>query len=66
MISVLLIFSNCESTCGLTEVPALMYDRKIARPFDTAFYDVSVLCYRFLKARKAQIRASGNAGVKVN
>ena len=31
----------------------------------TTFYDVSVFSNRFLKARKAQIWASGNAGVKV-
>ena len=30
----------------------------------TTFYDVSVLCNRFLKAQKAQIWAGGNAGVK--
>ena len=29
----------------------------------TTFYDVPVLCNRFLKARKAQIWADGNAGV---
>ena len=31
-----LSFFNCESTCDLTDVPALIYDRKMeARPFDT-------------------------------
>ena len=30
----------------------------------TTFYDVSVLCNRFLKAQKAQIWQGGNAGVK--
>ena len=30
----------------------------------TTLYDDSVLCNRFLKARKAQIWAGGNAGVK--
>ena len=32
----------------------------------TTFYDVSVLRNRFLKTRKAQIWAGGNAGVKAN
>ena len=62
-----LIFSNCESTCGLTEVLVQFMIEK-PRPdlltLATTFYDVSVLCNRFLKARKAQIWVSGNKGVK--
>ena len=31
-----MLFLNCERTCGLTDVPASIYDRKTAaRPFDT-------------------------------
>ena len=58
------IFLSFESACNLTDVPASIYDRKMdARPFDTTFYDVSVLCNLFSKAEMRQFDASGTDGL---
>ena len=63
----LLIFSNCESTCVLTEVPASIYDRKTAaRPFDT-IHDI-LWCHIIVQSllegsKKKQIWLSGKARV---
>ena len=59
---------NCESTCHLIDVPALIYDRKTAtRRFDT-MHDF-LLSFRLvqshLKGRNAQIWHSGNRRVQL-
>ena len=44
-----LVFLNCERTCGLTDDPASIYDRKMdARPFDT-FHDI-LRCLSLVKS----------------
>ena len=61
-----LIFSYCESTCGLTDFPASMYDRKIpARSFDT-IHDILrsfSLAQSDLESRSAPIWRNGNQQV---
>ena len=56
---------NCERTCGLTDVPASMYDRKTdARQFDT-INDILRSLWRnvFAKAEMRQFGASGTDGL---
>ena len=62
-----ILFLNCERTCGLTDVPASIYDRKTAaRPFDTNHNIIRCLSLAqfLLKGRNAPIWRIGNPGVK--
>ena len=71
-----MLFLNCERTCGLTDVPASIYDRKTAaRPFDTNHNILRCLslAQSLLKGRNAPIwrmrapthmRLSGTDGLK--
>ena len=61
-----LMFFNCEITCGLTEVPASIYDRKPWADLLTlsaTFHNASVTCNRFPWACKIQILFCENGGV---
>ena len=67
MIIVVLIFSNCESTYIVIEVPASNYDIKTAaRPFDTIHDNLWCLSLlqSLLEGARNQIWFSWNAGVK--
>ena len=62
----LLIFSNCESTCVLTEVPAsfmIEKPRLDLLTLSTTLYDLSVARNLFLKAERRQFGASGTDGL---
>ena len=58
-------FSNCESTCDLTDIRASIYDRK-TRPdlltLSTTFYDLSVPRNLFSNVKIRQLGASGTEG----